>query len=104
MSTEDIEPDGGDGRRDRREHAGASAHPDDEALARRTEAERVDAGLDDYDPNDVSAATDEPPQIDLTDTDEYQEAAAEARREVSEGELGPEAERQPFPPSHYDRS
>lgn len=43
-------------RRDRREHGGAPTHPDDDALAQRTERERVAAGLDDYDPEDVPAA------------------------------------------------
>ncbi len=35
------------GSRDRKEHAGLNPHPDDDALARRTERERVDAGLQD---------------------------------------------------------
>ena len=48
------------GSRHRREHGGAPMHPDDEALARRTERERVDAGLEDYDPDDVPPATDTP--------------------------------------------
>jgi hypothetical protein len=33
------------------------AHPNDDELARRTEQERVEVGLDDYDPNDVPSAT-----------------------------------------------
>jgi len=47
--------------RDRREHGGASSHLDDDQLARLTEEERVEAGLDDYDPDEVPPATDEPP-------------------------------------------
>src|SRR5258708_1359684 len=34
----------------------------------------------------------------------YEEARAEIRRELDEGELGPLSERDPYPPSHYDRS
>ncbi|NGO71094.1 hypothetical protein [Streptomyces boncukensis] len=44
----------------RREHGGMPTRPDDEELARRAEAERVAAGLADYDPADVPPAT-EPP-------------------------------------------
>ena len=39
----------------------------------------------------------------MTQTDEYLEERAEIRREVDEGELGEGAERNPFPPTHYDR-
>jgi hypothetical protein len=90
--------------RDRREHGGASAHPDDDELARRTEQERVDAGLDAYDPDDVPPATDAPPPFDVTQTTEFQEAAAEIRREESEGELYTSTPEHPDPPTHYDRS
>ena len=48
--------------RDRREHGGALFHLDDDQLARLTEEERVEAGLEDYDPDEVPPATDEPPQ------------------------------------------
>jgi hypothetical protein len=47
--------------RDRREHAGAPFHLDDDQLARLTEEERVEAGLEDYDPDEVPPATDPPP-------------------------------------------
>ncbi len=90
--------------RDRREHGGTPAHVDDDQLARLTEEERVEAGIDDYDPDEVPPATDAPPVPDVTQTDEYLEERAEIRREVDEGELGPGAERDPFPPTHYDRS
>jgi hypothetical protein len=43
--------------RDRTEHGKAPARPNDEELAHRTEHERVQAGLDDYDPNEVPSAT-----------------------------------------------
>ena len=93
-----------DGTRDRREHGGAPMHPDDEALARRTERERVDAGLDDYDPDDVPPATDTPPLVDVTDTEIYQEERAEVKRQLEEGELYPLTEEHPFPPTRYDRT
>jgi hypothetical protein len=44
--------------RDRHEHGGYSARPNDELLQHRTEEERVQAGIDDYDPDDVPPATD----------------------------------------------
>ncbi len=90
--------------RDRREHGGAPEHLDDDQLARLTEEERVEAGLDAYDPDEVPPATDAPPEQDVTDTDQYREARAEIRRELDEGELRVRGERDPFPPTHYDRS
>jgi hypothetical protein len=47
-----------DARPDRREHGKASPRPDDDELARRAEHERVEVGIDDYDPDDVPPATD----------------------------------------------
>ena len=93
-----------DGSRDRREHGGASMRPDDEALARCTERERVDAGLEDYDPDEVPPATDTPPVTDVTDTDIYREERAEIKRQLEEGELYPLTEQHPFPPTRYDRT
>jgi hypothetical protein len=90
--------------RDRREHGGAPEHLDDDQLARLTEEERVEAGLDAYDPDEVPPATDAPPEQDVTETDQYREARAEIRRELDEGELRVRGERDPFPPTHYDRS
>jgi hypothetical protein len=90
-------------RRDRREHGGIPAHLDDDQLARLTEEERVEAGVDDYDPDEVPPATDAPPDFDITQTDEYQEERAEIRREYDADELEVKGERDPFPPSHYDR-
>jgi hypothetical protein len=90
-------------RRDRHEHGGYPDHPDDDRLARLTEEERVEAGIDAYDPDEVPPATDTPPQpFDVTQTDEYQEARAEIRREYDKDELQVEGERNPFPPTHYD--
>ncbi|RKS73850.1 hypothetical protein CLV35_2343 [Motilibacter peucedani] len=42
--------------RDRHEHGKAPAHPNDDALAHRTEQERVEAGIEDYDPDQVPPA------------------------------------------------
>ncbi len=44
-----------------------------------------------------------PVPTDLTETDQYQDAEAEIRREAAEGELYPLTERHPFPPTNYDR-
>jgi hypothetical protein len=43
--------------RDRHEHGGAADRLDDDRLARLTEEERVEAGLDDFDPDEVPPAT-----------------------------------------------
>ena len=43
--------------RDRRQHGGASERLSDDRLERLTEEERVEAGLDDYDPDEVPPAT-----------------------------------------------
>ena len=47
-----------DVRKDRRQHGGSIDRLDDDALAARTEQERVDAGLADYAPGSVPPATD----------------------------------------------
>jgi hypothetical protein len=90
-------------RRDRREHGGAPEHLDDDQLAHLAEEERVDAGLDDYDPDEVPPATDAPASPDVTTTDEYLEERAEIERELDEGELRVRGQRDEFPPTHYDR-
>lgn len=43
--------------RERREHGGASQRLSDDRLAELTEEERVDAGLEPYDPDEVPPAT-----------------------------------------------
>jgi hypothetical protein len=43
--------------RDRQEHAKAPTKPDDDELEHRTEQERLAAGVDDYDPDEVPPAT-----------------------------------------------
>ena len=92
--------------RDRREHGGASQYIDndqDEQLARLTEEERVAAGLDAYDPDEVPPATDTPPLTeDVRQTEVYQEEQAEVRREEDKGEIYPLDEDHPFPPTRYD--
>jgi len=87
-------------RRDRREHGGG--HQDDAELARRTEQERVEAGLDAYDPDDVPAATDAPPAYDPDLDEELQEERGVFRRQESEGEAYPITEENPFPPTRYE--
>lgn len=86
--------------RDRREHGGLSARPDDDQLAELTEEERVDAGIDPYEPDEVPPATDDPVPTDITESEQYQEEREEIEREKGEGEL-PE-EPGPFPPTRYD--
>ena len=92
------------GSRDRREHGGGSMRHDEEALARRTERERVEAGLEDYDPDDVPPATDVEAPNDPTDTESYRQERAEVNREAEEGELYTLTEEHPLPPTRYDRS
>ena len=89
--------------RDRREHGGRIDRLDEDQLARLTEEERVDAGVDDYDPDEVPPATDAPPTPDIRQSEEFQEARAEIRREEDEGELYRITERHPYPPTEYDR-
>jgi len=89
--------------RDRHEHGGASQRLDEDQLARLTEEERVAAGLDAYDPDEVPPATDTPPQPeDITQTEEWQEERAELLREADKGEIRPVDERHPFPPTRYE--
>jgi hypothetical protein len=91
-----------DVRRDRREHGGASQRPDDDALAERTEDERVEAGLDDFNPDEVPAATDDPVPVDITETEQYQDEKREINREVDAGLITTAGtERPDFPPTRY---
>ena len=88
--------------RDRREHGGGGmpGHVDDDALAERTEQERVELGLDDYDPDDVPTATDDPVPTDITESEQYQEELTEIEVETDRGEL-PSGQRPEFPPTRY---
>ena len=89
--------------RDRRGHGSAPDRLDDDQLARLTEEERVAAGLDAYDPDEVPPATDAPPQPeDITLNEDWQEERAEFVRQQDEGELRPITERHPFPPTRYE--
>jgi hypothetical protein len=88
--------------RDRREHGGSPRRVDDDKLARLTEEERVEAGVDDFDPDEVPPAADEPVPTDITDTEQFQEERAEFRRELDHDEIVVKGQRDPFPPSHYD--
>ena len=88
--------------RDRREHGGEIDRLDEDQLARLTEEERVAAGVDDYDPDEVPPATDTPPQTDVRQGEEYQEARAEFVREYEKGEVYPIDEEHPFPPTRYE--
>src|SRR5260370_31787828 len=83
--------------RPRREHPGKLERLDDDQLARLAEEERVDAGIDDYDPDEVPPATDAPPEPDLAQSEIFQEAQAEIRREYDKDELTPGPDRQPYP-------
>ena len=88
--------------RRRQEHRGEIDRLDEDQLARLTEEERVAAGVDDYDPDEVPPATDTPPQTDVTQSEEYQEERAEFIREYDKGELYPIDEEHPFPPTRYE--
>ena len=87
-------------RKDRREHGGIPPRPDDEELAERTEQERVEAGLADYDPDSVPPATDDPVPVDFTGTDVYRREVDEIDREVADGSL-PTGQKPVFPPPRY---
>jgi hypothetical protein len=89
--------------RNRREHGGEIDRLDDDQLARLTEEERVEAGVDDFDPDEVPPATDTPPLTDdVRQTEVYQDERAEIRRQEDKGEIYPIDEQHPFPPTRYD--
>jgi hypothetical protein len=89
--------------RSRRTHGGEIDRLDDDELARLTEEERVAAGIDSYDPDEVPPATDTPPLTDdITQTEVYQEERAEIERELDQGELRAVDEDHPFPPTRYE--
>jgi hypothetical protein len=103
MAFQDSEPSEGI-RHNRRIHGGLPEKDlDDDQLAREAEEERVDAGIDPYDQDEVPPATDTPPlDTDVRDTEQYQEERAEIRREEDKDEILIEGERQQFPPTHYE--
>ena len=88
--------------RNRREHGGEIDRLNDDQLARLTEEERVAAGVDAFDPDEVPAATDAPPVENIRDSEVYQEEQAEVNRQAEAGELRPVDAEHPFPPTRYD--
>jgi hypothetical protein len=90
--------------RDRREHGGASARPDDDALALRTERERVEAGLQPYDSSDVPSATDATLPYDPAQDQVADDIESVAARQEDELETRPLTEDNPFPPTRYAES
>jgi hypothetical protein len=88
--------------RERREHGGAAQRLNDDQLAELTEEERVDAGLDAYDPDEVPPATDAPPQEDPRQDEVYEGERAELFREIDKGEFRQPTEQDPFPPTRYE--
>ncbi|WP_019546397.1 hypothetical protein [Streptomyces sulphureus] len=94
--------------------AGMPSHPDDDELARLTESERVESGVDDYDPEEVPPATGdeerspgEEAHAGLRDSQEYRDERAEVEVELKKGELDPDQlqsrrDRRPYPPTRYD--
>jgi hypothetical protein len=101
MMSEPFESDVPAPHRDRHEHGGASARPNDDELALRTERERVEAGLEPYDSDDVPAAADATLPYDITETETYQDIEGIAARQEDEGETTPLSEDNPFPPTRY---
>jgi hypothetical protein len=104
MSTEPFESDVPAQPRDRHEHGGASMRPNDDLLALRTERERVEAGLEPYDSDDVPPAADVVREDETTETDTYQEIVGIGARQEDEGETIPISEENPFPPTRYQES
>jgi hypothetical protein len=94
--------------RDRREHGGASQRLDEDKLAEVTEDERVEAGLDGFNPDEVPSATDPlppgvpEPRADVRQSAVYQDERAEVRRAEEAGELHELTPDDPFPPTRYD--
>jgi hypothetical protein len=89
--------------RDRREHGGAPQRLDDDRLAELAEEERVEAGLEDFDPDEVPPATDTPPEpVDIRETEAYEGERAELRRQIDVGEFRDPSDSDPFPPTRYE--
>ncbi len=90
-------------RRDRHEHGGMPKKLDDDRLAHEAEEERVEAGIDPFDPDEVPPATDTPPlDTNIRDTEQWEEERAEVKREEDHDELLIHPDRRQFPPTHYD--
>jgi hypothetical protein len=104
MSTEPFESDVPTQPRDRHEHGGASMRPNDDELALRTERERVEAGLQPYETEDVPPAADAALPYDPAQDETSAEIAGIGARQEDEGETIPLSEDHPFPPTRYDES
>jgi hypothetical protein len=101
MSTEPFESDVPAPHRDRHEHGGSSARPNDDELQLRTERERVEAGLDPYDSDDVPPAADATVPFDPSADPIRQDIEGVTARQEAEGETTPLSEDNPFPPTRY---
>jgi hypothetical protein len=101
MSTEPFDSDVPAAHRDRHQHGGGFDRPNDDELAVRTERERVEAGLEPYDSDDVPPAADATVPYDITETETYQDIEGVAARQEDEGETIPLSEDNPFPPTRY---
>ena len=103
MASQDSDEYPAEFHRNRREHGGAPQRLNDDQLAELAEEERVDAGVDDYDPDEVPPATDTDPEPeDIRQTEVYEEERAELRREIDNGEFREPSDRNPFPPTRYE--
>ncbi len=88
--------------RDRRQHGGAAQRLDEDKLAELTEDERVDAGLDDFNPDEVPPATDPlpegvPQRTDVRQSAEYKDAQAEIEPRGEGGRAGQPRRGSPVP-------
>jgi hypothetical protein len=101
MTDEPFDNDAPVAPRDRREPGGMPLHPNDDELARRTERERVAAGLEPYDPDDVPPAADAALPYDPDYDRVAQDIAGVTARQESELEHRPLTEDNPFPPTRY---
>ena len=96
--------------RDRREHGGAPQRLDENTLDELTEDERVDAGLDAYNPDEVPSATDPlPPGVPPSSRTSGRAPSTRTPRPRSTakkrpGELPTLDADHPFPPTRYDNS
>jgi hypothetical protein len=102
MADEEFHTEAAEGQRDRRFHGGTPRHLDEDELDRRTEAERVEAGIEPYDPNEVPPASDATPEFDITRTDEFEGIESVAARQEDQGETTPLSADDPFPPTRYE--
>jgi hypothetical protein len=102
MAEDEFTTEAAEGQRDRRFHGGAPQRLDDDELARRTEAERAEAGVADYDPNDVPPATDDPVPYDPDADEVVEDIEGVAARQEDELTFTPLSEDNPFPPTRYE--